>query len=75
MWRFSSLPISLHHVNEVIGCDVVTQSHVRVVDLVLCQDTLNSFTVQLGLCTLTSEGEKERGTDRGQVSSRMTGRQ
>lgn len=75
MWRFSSLPISLHHVNEVIGCDVVTQSHVCVVDLVLCQDTLHSFTVQLALRTLTRVRVRRRGTDRGQVSSRMTVRQ
>lgn len=51
-WHFSSLPISLYYINEVISCDIATQSHVRVVDLVLCQDTLHRVTVQLGLGTL-----------------------
>lgn len=51
-WHFSSLPISLHYINEVISCDIAAQSHVRVVDLVLCQDALHRFTVQLALGTL-----------------------
>lgn len=57
-WHFSSLPISLYYINEVISCDIATQSHVRVVDLVLCQDTLYRFIVQLALGTL--DGGKKR---------------
>lgn len=34
-WHFSSLPISLYYINEVISCDIAAQSHVGVVDLVL----------------------------------------
>lgn len=51
-WHFSSLPISFYYINEVISCDIATQSHVRVVDLVLCQDALHRFTVQLALAAL-----------------------
>ena len=51
-WHFSSLPISLHHINEVISCGVAAQSDVGIVDLVLCQDTLHSVSIQLSLCTL-----------------------
>lgn len=58
-WHFSSLPISLYYINEVISCDIATQSHVRVVDLVLCQDTLHRFTVQLALGTLDG-GQKRK---------------
>lgn len=62
-WHFSSLPISLHHINEVISCGVAAQSDVGVVDLVLCQDTLNSFSIQLTLCTLKREREREWGRE------------
>lgn len=55
-WLFSSLPISLHHINEVISCGVAAQSDVGVEDLVLCQDTLNSILIQLRLDTLMREG-------------------
>lgn len=64
LWHFSSLPISLHHINEVISGGVTAQSDVGVVDLVLGQDTLNSFTIQLRLCTL----KRERGEDRQDVN-------
>lgn len=70
-WHFSSLPISLHHINEVISCGVAAQSDVGVVDLVLCQDTLNSFSIKLGLCTL----KRERGEDRQDVNQHKTVRQ
>lgn len=30
-----SLPVSFHHINKVIGCDITAQSYVGVVDLVL----------------------------------------
>lgn len=61
LWHFSSLPISLHHINEVISGGVTAQSDVGVVDLVLGQDTLNSFTIQLRLCTLKREREGRTG--------------
>lgn len=59
-WHFSSLPISLYYINEVISCDIATQSHVRVVDLVLCQDTLHRVTVQLTLGTLGGGGRRRK---------------
>ncbi len=68
-WHFSSLPISLHHVNEVISCGVTAQSDVGVVDLVLCQDTLNSFSIQLRLCTLKRAREGEGRQDVSQHKS------
>ena len=59
-WHFSSLPISLHHINEVISCGVAAQSDVGVVDLVLCQDRLHCITIQFSLCTLKREENKEQ---------------
>lgn len=56
----SCLPVSLHHVNEVISRGVTAQGDVSVVDLVLGQDALHCVTVQLTLWTL----ERRRETGR-----------
>ena len=48
----SCLPVALHDVDEVVGGAVSTQGDVGVVDLVLGQDALHRFTVQLTLSTL-----------------------
>lgn len=48
----SSLPVSLHHINKVISCDITAQSDVGVVDLVFRQDAFNGLSIQLSLCTL-----------------------
>jgi len=58
-WHFSSLPISFHHINEVISCGIAAQSDVGVVDLVLCQNALNCFSIKLALCTLMREKEED----------------
>lgn len=63
-WYLSSLPISLHYINEVISCDVAAQSHIGIVDLILWQDTLDSFTIQFALCALKKE-ENTRQRDSG----------
>lgn len=56
----SCLPVSLHHVDEVIGSGVAAQGDVSVVDLVLGQDALHCVTVQLTLWTLEKEQEHQR---------------
>ena len=55
----SCLPVSLHHVDEVISRGVTAQGDVSVVDLVLGQDALHCVTVQLTLWTLEKEQERK----------------
>lgn len=39
------LPVSLHHINEVISCSVASQGYICVVDLILGKDAFHSLTV------------------------------
>lgn len=43
------LPVSFDDVDEVFGGCVVLQRHVRIVDLVLAEDCLHRFLVELRL--------------------------
>lgn len=52
------VPVSLHHVYEVIGSHVAPQRYVCIVDFILSQNALHRFTIQLALRTLRHDDKK-----------------
>lgn len=50
-----SVPVSFHHINEIICCGITTQSHISIMDFVLSQNALHSFSIQLTLRALNGQ--------------------
>lgn len=46
------VPVSFHHINEVICCGVTTQSHIGIMNFVFRQNALHSFCIQFTLRAL-----------------------